>query len=367
MTRKPQKIVFCISPHGYGHAAQTCSVINQLFKQTPEIEVFVKTSLPQTFIQERITNPINFIPNIIDFGMVMSSSIDVLTKESWQQYQQVHTQWEDNVQQEINSLATIKPDLVVSNVAYVVLEAARRLSIPSVAMCSLNWADIFEYYCHDFENADAITSQMQSSYNSAQTFIQFTPCPPMTWLSNRQAVNPITRYGKNQREHINQHLSLSADNQLVLIGLGGIEMRLPIENWPKRKNTLWIVPDEWQTKRNDCLPLSHLNLSFIDILASVDALITKPGYGTFTEAVCHQLPFLYVPRGGWPEEPYLEAWAKQYGVADSVNRDALTTGQFYTHLDQLLVAQQKNHRLPPETTGARDAANIILEYTHKHL
>ena len=362
MNRKPQKIVFCISPHGFGHAAQTCSVINQLFKQTTEIDVFVKTSLPQAFIQERIINPINYIPNIIDFGMIMSSSIDVLAKESWQRYQQLHTQWEANVQQEINSLASIKPDLVVSNVAYVVLEAACRLSIPSVAMCSLNWADIFDYYCHDFEDAKAITAQMQNSYNSAQTFIQFTPCPPMTWLNNRQAVSPITRYGKNQRMHINKHLSLNSDTQLVLIGLGGIEMRLPIESWPQRKNTLWVVPDEWQTRRDDCLPLSRLNLPFIDILASVDALITKPGYGTFTEAVCHQLPFLYVPRGGWPEEPYLETWAKQYGVAASVHRVALNNGEFYTHLDQVLFEKRGSNITPLNATGADEAVNIILSF-----
>ena len=357
---KPQHtLVFCISPHGYGHAAQSSSVINLLLEQYPDIEVYVKTSLPEAFIRERFDQNVKILPQVIDFGMVMASSIDILEEESFSRYQSIHEQWEVMVEQECKDLINVQPHLIVSNVAYVCLEAAHRLNIPSLAMGSLNWADIFDHYCGHYEEAPSVVSQMKSAYNHAQAFIQLTPCPPMPWIDNRQAIPPVTRLGQNKHALIRQQLKCSQDVQLILIGLGGIEMRLPIETWPTRANTVWIIPDEWDCQRKDCVPISQLGLPFIDLLASVDALITKPGYGTFSEAVCNKIPFLYVPRGDWPEEPYLEAWAKKFGIAESISRQSLKEGGFYANLNDIL-SQDKKLKTPPKADGAQKAVDIIV-------
>jgi hypothetical protein len=46
----------------------------------------------------------------------------------------------------------------------------------------------------------------------------------------------------------------------------------------------------------------------IDLLRSVDAVIAKPGYGTFAEAACNATPLLYVRRQEWPEQDCLIEW-----------------------------------------------------------
>lgn len=358
---KNRKIVFAISPHGYGHASQTSSVVNALLRQFPETEIWLKTPLPKEFLQQRFAASVHVYPGLIDFGMVMASSIDVLAQASWQRYKALHDDWEVSVGQEMEDLRKIQPDLVVSNVAYTTLEAARRLGIPSIAMCSLNWADIFAHYCHAYPGSAKIIEQIQAAYNSAQLFIQLTPCPPMPWIANKRAVSPVTRLGINRREELNAKFNWSTRTQLILIGLGGIEMRLPIEDWPKRENTIWLIPDEWQTARQDCVSLAETNLNFIDLLCSANALMTKPGYGTFSEAVCNQIPFLYVPRGDWPEEPFLVEWAQRCGHANSVTREALFSGSFYRQLDDLLVAARQR-KPSPSASGAEEAAAIIMKH-----
>jgi UDP:flavonoid glycosyltransferase YjiC (YdhE family) len=335
-------------------------VFNHLLQRQPDLEVWVKSPLPEAFIKERFNPKVKISPNLIDFGMVMASSIDVLAKESWQRYKQLHDAWNECVEKERRELIQIKPDLVVSNVSYFTLEAARRLNIPSIAMSSLNWADIFAHYCSKFPGAAKITRQMQDAYNSALAFIQFTPCPPMPWLTNKQTVSPVTRLGDNRRDEINDKLNLTPDRELILIGLGGIEMRLPIEQWPKRQNTCWIIPDDWKSEREDCISLSAFGMPFIDVLSSVDALITKPGYGTFSEAVCNKTPFLYVLRGDWPEEPFLEAWADTYAVTASVTRRALNEGEFYHQLDEIIQRHQSQVVIPPSAKGHEEATEIIL-------
>ena len=76
----------------------------------------------------------------------------------------------------------------------------------------------------------------------------------------------------------------------------------------------------------DMAALEALGISHIDCLASCDAVITKPGYGTIVEAACHAIPTLFVRRGVWPEEPALVDWLVAYGTAREISRAALECG-----------------------------------------
>jgi hypothetical protein len=42
-------------------------------------------------------------------------------------------------------------------------------------------------------------------------------------------------------------------------------------------------------------------MSFIDVLASSDAVVTKIGYATFVEAACNGVGIVSAPRADWPE------------------------------------------------------------------
>ena len=69
--------------------------------------------------------------------------------------------------------------------------------------------------------------------------------------------------------------------------------------------------------------MEKLGIEFGDMLASCDAVLTKPGYGTFVEAACAGVPVLYVARKDWPEEPYLVNWLKRNGSCAEVEREHL--------------------------------------------
>lgn len=70
-----------------------------------------------------------------------------------------------------------------------------------------------------------------------------------------------------------------------------------------------------------------LGLSHTDLLRSCDALIGKPGYGTFVEAACNQTPVLYLPREDWPEQPYLVEWLERRVPLVAVTATALRRGE----------------------------------------
>jgi hypothetical protein len=76
-------------------------------------------------------------------------------------------------------------------------------------------------------------------------------------------------------------------DQAILIAMGGIAHRLPLEQWPRLPGVRWLVAADWHCQHPDAVAFESFGLNFTDLLCSVDAVITKPGYGTFTEAACN--------------------------------------------------------------------------------
>lgn len=103
----------------------------------------------------------------------------------------------------------------------------------------------------------------------------------------------------------------------------------------------------------------RLQLSFVDVLASVDVLLTKPGYGSFAEAACHGVPVLYVPRVDWPEEPYLVRWLSEHGRCDAITQAQLEHGDFG---DALLTLLTQDMLRPIAPTGADEATHWLRQY-----
>ena len=169
----------------------------------------------------------------------------------------------------------------------------------NAALCSLNWADIYRHYCGN----DAIAAQIHGCYANAEAFLRATPGMDMPGLVNLVPVAPIAAVGKNRRAELNRQLNISPEDRLVLVSLGGIASRLPIERWPRIPGVRWLVQESWHVEHPDAIKLETLPMNFSDLLASSDALVCKPGYGSFVEAACCGVPVLYVtaPTGRKPQ------------------------------------------------------------------
>jgi UDP-N-acetylglucosamine:LPS N-acetylglucosamine transferase len=94
-------------------------------------------------------------------------------------------------------------------------------------------------------------------------------------------------------------------------------------------------------------------------MTAADAVLTKPGYGTFVEAACNGTPVIYVPRGDWPEETPLVTWLQQHLATIAVDRKQAIRGDFSDLLDRLWQQPRPN---PPEPTGIAEAADLIVAY-----
>ena len=165
-------------------------------------------------------------------------------------------------------------------------------------------------------------------------------------LDNRDDIGPIAAIG---RRH---DLGLNGD-RAVLIAMGGIAHRLPVDDWPRLPGVRWLVAADWQCAHPDAVSLESFGLNFTDLLCSVDAVVTKPGYGTFTEAACNGTPVLYQRRDDWPEQDCLIEWLRRNATCREIPADCLLSGALQESLSVLWKQQQPPR---PAATGATEAA-----------
>ena len=347
-------LVVSISGHGFGHVAQTAPILNLLHRRMPRLHLTVRTAVPLAHLRSRIHVPFTHLASEGDIGMVMSSALDIRIDDSCAAYRAFHSDWNARVFEEARLLRELGTDMVLSNVGYLPLAGAQRAGIPNAALCSLNWFDIYSHYCGD----DAITAQIHACYASADAFLRATPGMAMAYLPNLVPVAPIAAAGNNRREELNRHLKLSKNEKLVLVSLGGIAGRLPIERWPRVDGVRWLVEQSWQVEHPDAIVLTSLPMNFSDVLASSDALVCKPDYGSFTEAACSGVPVLYVSRADWPESPALVEWLRQHCTCREVSRQVLEQGLIAGMLNELWNEPQ-HVRIVPE--GAGQVANWVAE------
>ncbi len=338
-----------ISSHGFGHLAIAAPVLNAVTEIAPDLRLTVRSGLPLGKLRLRIAPPFEHIASASDFGYVMKGALDIDLPASADAYRHAHADWPARVAQEAALLATLKPDLVLTNVSYLPLAGAAQAGIPALSLCSLNWADLFAHFFGREAWAAPIHGEMLAAYRSARTFLRPAPAMPMNDLDQSHDIGTIAAIG---RRH---HLGLNGD-KAVLIAMGGVAHRLPVETWPRLPGVRWLVAADWQCTHPDAIDYESFGLSFTDLLCSVDAIITKPGYGTFTEAACNGTPVLYQRRTDWPEQDCLIEWLNGNARALEVSAAQLASGALAESLS--ILWQQALPPVPQPLGAAAAAAHI---------
>ena len=340
-----------ISSHGLGHLAITAPVLDALALRAPQMRLTIRSGLRTEALRARIAAPFEHIHAASDFGYLMHDATRIDLRASAQAYRAAHARWQERVEEEASFLAGLSPGLVLSNVSCLPLAGAARAGLRAAALCSLNWADLFAHFFDERDWAVPIHAAMLEAYRSAALFLRPLPAMPMPALSNTVPVAPIALKG------VRSALRLQPGQRSVLIAMGGIAHRIHVERWPRVPGVRWLVPPEWGCTHPEALPWDGFGLSFTDLLASVDVVITKPGYGTFTEAACNGTPVLYVRREDWPEQECLIEWLHAHGRCREVDAAALEAGRIVGAIDALLALPP--HPMP-EPVGAAEAACRLL-------
>jgi len=347
-----------ISAHGFGHLAQTAPVLDALTGQMPGLRLTLRSALPRARLAERVGADFTHVMEARDFGFVMHNAVDIDRAASARRYRELHADWPGRVAAEAAWLVDHEVDAVLANIAYLPLAGAAAAGIPGIALCSLNWADLVAHYFAGEPWMPAVHAEMAAAYATARPFLRLTPGLPMAWHPAGEVIAPVARPGCPDRPGVAAGFGLDPGRRWVLLAMGGMEFPLDVARWPRADGITWLVPGSGTPPRADLRHAGATGAAFSRLLASVDAVVTKPGYGTFVEAASAGIPVLWLSRDDWPETPYLADWLNRHARACELSRERLAAGDFVDLLETLWAATPPS---APVAGGAAQAAGRLRQ------
>jgi len=304
-------IAYYITGHGYGHGVRTCAICNAFSAQ---VELSFRTNLPEPFFREELSREFNYVPGVFDCGCIQSDSVTVDIKKTLDTYRTIADNNARILENEIEWCKKNAVDVIVSDITPFAFEIANRARIPSVAIASFTWFDIYHEYIHHDTAFEPYLQHIRRQYEMASCCIEAAPACQMPYFGNRKQIAFVARKGTDRRNAIYERYAIDPSKYIGLIYVGTFGMeraswkRLEVfDNW----EFLGVCPLD-DTPRN-YRKVDKKDFSYQDISASVDLMITKIGYGALSECFLNGTPLLYLPRTNFAEYPVLEKAVMEWG------------------------------------------------------
>lgn len=335
-----QHLVFAyyVTGHGFGHATRVVEVVRHLILAGHDVHVV--SAAPDFVFTSEVQSPRLFIRKVLlDCGAVQADALTVDRLASLEKYSETAVAPRASIlATEIEWLNSIKADLVVSDVVPVACRAAADAGIRSVCVTNFSWDFIYaEYVMVAGNHHRSIVWQIAEDYSHCEFLIRLPGYCPMPAFRDVIDVPLVVRRLHKSRKEVRKELGIGEDVKLVIFNFGGQPA-----GWKLKEEYL---PSGWLclvcgASDKDELPPNFLRLAkdvyTPDLIAASDCMLGKIGYGTVSEALAFKLPFVFVRRDYFNEEPFLRNMLEYYqGGVEMIRRDLLT-GHWLPYLERAI-------------------------------
>ncbi len=304
-------ILYYLSAHGYGHGVRACSICNHL---PSTIKLTFKTTLPPSFFEEELSRPFEYYNDRYDCGCIQTDGVTVDVYKTLHTYIEIAKSNEALLSKEVQWCKRNKVSIIISDIVPFAFEVAKVSNIPSIGISNFSWDDIYKPYVQDNPFFEKHHNKIKKQYMMADLLLALWPENKMTSFKNKRKIPLLNRQGKNCIKEIQSKYTIPKNKKIGLIYIGNFGLN--VVNWKKLETFkdwefLGIYP--LSPTINNFHLVDKSDFPYNDIIASVDLIISKIGYGIFSECLSNGIPLLYLPRFNFAEYPVLEQAIKEWG------------------------------------------------------
>jgi L-arabinokinase len=356
-------IAYYITAHGYGHGTRSCDILNALHRMAPEVQLIVRTDLPNAFLRSRLPEPIRIMPGAFDVGLIQKDSIQVDLEASLKALDELYVGESRLIAEEVRFIKREKAGVLVADIPAIPLAAAREAGIPAVATGNFGWDWIYEDFVRHDRRWQRYADRFREAYRNTDLLLRQPFAEPMAAFPRRIDLPLLAKPGNARREMIAQATGADSDRQWVLLSFTSLELEAPaLDNFShlRRCEIFSVEPLEWPGSAVHCLKRS--TAGFADMLASMDLVVTKPGFGIVSDCIANDKPIIYADREHFREYDILVENIRKYCRYAFIPSRDLYAGRLEQALKEAAAAPP-----PPDTMaqgGAEIAAEAILNILH---
>ena len=252
-------------------------------------------------------------------------------------------------------------DLVVADIPSIPLEAAAEAGLPAVAVGNFSWDWIYAPFAERDPRWLRVINLFEQGYRQARLLLKLPFSPAMPVFARHVDIPLLAKPGRDRRAELAAATGADPARRWVLLSfttLGWSEDALRRVEALETVEFFAVKPLDWPGRRN-IHAVDRRRFGFSDVLASADAVVTKPGFGILSDCVANAKPIIYAEREDFIEYPLLERELKRFLPNVHIPAADLYAGRLGEALTAIETAPP-----PPETLpggGAEQAADLLAK------
>jgi hypothetical protein len=302
-----------------------------------------------------------------DTGIVQTSSVQHDDAATVREAIGFYSAFARRIGEETAALAGDDVRLIVGDIPPLAFEIAARLGAPSVAIGNFTWDWIYDAHPGLLDAAPWVPPLIRGAYAKATQALELPFAGGFDVFPRVRRLPLIARRPTRSREETRTHFRIPLDLPAVLLSFGGYGMasldvsRVDCPDWV-------LVATDRVLQMNS--PAASRRVVFIeeqefassgcryeDLVACVDVVVSKPGYGIVSECIACDTPLLYTSRGDFREYGIFVRDMPRYLRCRFLEPADLFAGRWRAALEALT-----EQPAPPEimaTTGTEDAVAVL--------
>ena len=351
-------IYLAITGHGFGHAVRAATVAEQLEQLRPDVELHLVTVAPEWLLKSYIKGDFIYRPQILDVGVIQSDSLTMDRAATLSKMQEIITQQDRIIAEEVKYIREHNIDLVLADIPALAVPIAKAAGIPCWMMSNFGWDFIYREWGADFES---VVAWIENYYGQCDRLFRLPLAEPMSAFPQITDVGLTGSKPKFNNDWLRQKFEIIVPQaQTILLTFGGLGLQaIPYENLNRFADWQFITFDRQAPDLSNLLKISDRTLRPLDFMPICGRVVSKPGYSTFSEAMCCDTPIVSLTREGFAEAPILLNALQDYSPHQIIETDEFFTGD-WSFLTQPLIPPRKSASLAKD--GATAIATEISSY-----
>lgn len=347
-----------ITNHGFGHATRTASVAAILQQLCPDILLIMVTTAPRWLLESYIPGDFIHRPRAFDIGVVQSDSLTMDKAATREKLQQIRSQQRSLVAGEVNFIRQNRVGLILADIPPLAAVIGKTSGIPCWMLSNFGWDFIYSAWGEEFIE---ISDWISNCFRQCDHLFRLPFHEPMNAFKNITDVGLTggsPRYAPDELR-VSWGIKTSLE-QTILLTFGGLGLQqIPYNNLQNFPDWQFITFDASAPDLPNLLKITDKKYRPVDFMPLCGRVVSKPGYGTFAEAVRLGVPIVTMTRDDFAEAAFLLE-----GITNYAPHQILTPEQFFQlnweFLTQSPQAPQQSQSIAID--GNEAIAHAVLNY-----
>ena len=350
-------IYIAVTSHGFGHAVRTATVAEKLQQLRPDIKLTFVTVAPEWLLKSYVKDFV-YRQRIFDVGVIQIDSLTMNKQATISKMQEIIAQQDTLIAEEAKYIRDNNIGLILADIPALAIPIAQAANIPCWMMSNFGWDFIYRDWGEEFAG---IVAWIENYYRDCDRLFRLPLAEPMSVFPNVTDVGLTGSTPRFSRDELRQKFNLTVPFQkTVLLTFGGLGLQsTPYDNLKNFSNWQFITFDRNAPDLPNLLKIVDDVLRPLDFMPICERVVSKPGYSTFSEALCCDVPIVSLTREGFAEAAVLLNGIQDYSTHQIVAADEFFTGN-WNFLNQPLLPPCKTERLAKN--GATAIAQEISAY-----